>query len=61
MTDSVISKNGFAETITDKRPSGKSTQSVHGNVQQRTFQAHHSLTTPITQTATYTLEDTADL
>lgn len=61
MTDSVISKNGFAETTTDKWPSGKSTQSVHGSISQRSSQPHHSLTTPITQTATYTFDDTADL
>ncbi len=39
--------------------SGPSTRAVHGG-SKRTY-AHHSLTTPIVQTATYTFEDTADL
>ncbi len=38
---------------------GPSTQAVHGG-SQRPF-AHHSLTPPIVQTATYTFEDTDDL
>ena len=41
------------------RSSGPSTQSVHaGRTRQ---QPHHSLTTPVVQTATYTFEDTAAL
>ena len=40
-------------------PRGPSTRAVHGG-SRRTF-AHHALTTPIVQTATYTFEDTADL
>jgi cystathionine gamma-synthase len=40
---------------------GPSTQSVHGRISNRTWQPHHSLTTPITQTATYTFKNTADL
>jgi len=39
--------------------SGPSTRAVHGG-SRRTY-AHHSLTTPIVQTATYTFENTADL
>jgi cystathionine gamma-synthase len=39
--------------------SGPSTRAVHGKARQ-TY-AHHSLTPPIVQTATYTFEDTADL
>jgi hypothetical protein len=39
--------------------SGPSTRAVHGG-SRRTY-AHHSLTAPIVQTATYTFEDTADL
>src|SRR3974377_1461021 len=39
--------------------SGPSTRAVHGRARQ-TY-AHHSLTSPIVQTATYTFEDTADL
>jgi cystathionine gamma-synthase len=39
--------------------SGLSTRAVHGAAKRT--QAHHSLTTPIVQTATYTFEDTADL
>src|SRR5512145_755748 len=38
---------------------GPSTLAVHGRSRQA--HAHHSLTTPIVQTATYTFEDTADL
>lgn len=38
---------------------GASTQAVHGGV-KRPF-PHHSLTTPVVQTATYTFADTADL
>ena len=38
---------------------GPSTRAVHGAA-KRTY-AHHALTTPIVQTATYTFEDTADL
>jgi cystathionine gamma-synthase len=42
-------------------PIGPSTQSVHGRLTPRTYHPHHSLTTPITQTATYTFKNTADL
>lgn len=37
------------------------TQAVHGNLHGRTPQPHHALITPISQTATYTFADTADL
>ena len=40
-------------------PLGSSTRAVHGGT-KRPF-AHHSLTTPLVQTATYTFADTADL
>ena len=40
-------------------PRGASTQAVHAG-SQRPF-AHHALTTPIVQTATYTFENTSDL
>lgn len=61
MTNLAFSKNGSGKTTTETRPSGKSTQAVHGNIDKREWQPHHSLTTPITQTATYTFKDTADL
>lgn len=37
------------------------TRAVHGDVRARRFHANHALATPITQTATYTFADTADL
>ncbi len=61
MSNKTFSKNGSGQATSEQRPSGKSTQSVHGHVHERTWQPHHSLTTPITQTATYTFKDTADL
>ena len=42
-----------------KRREGDSTQTVHAGTQRG--KAHHSLTIPIVQSATYTFEDTADL
>ncbi|MCP5097325.1 MAG: aminotransferase class I/II-fold pyridoxal phosphate-dependent enzyme [Chloroflexi bacterium] len=44
-----------------KRPLGSSTRSVHGKVNGNRANAHHALTSPIVQTATYTFDDTADL
>jgi len=38
---------------------GESTRAVHSGTQRR--KAHHSLTTPVIQSATYTFENTADL
>lgn len=44
----------------ERRP-GESTTAVHGNLADRRPKAHHALTTPLVQTATYTFTDTADL
>ncbi|HEX6386883.1 MAG TPA: aminotransferase class I/II-fold pyridoxal phosphate-dependent enzyme [Anaerolineae bacterium] len=44
-----------------ERPPGASTKAVHGQVNGRRPRAHHALTTPVVQTATYTFNDTADL
>ena len=49
------------ETVLSQRESGASTTAVHGRVQGRRLKAGNSLVTPITQTATYTFADTADL
>lgn len=43
----------------NKNINGHSTRAVHAGT--RRAKAHHSLTTPIIQSATYTFEDTADL
>lgn len=56
MTKLPFSTNGSGATAVSP-----STQSVHGNIAHRRPQPHHSLTTPIAQTATYTFKDTADL
>lgn len=40
---------------------GAGTTAVHGDMGLRRPRAHHSLITPIVQTATYTFRDTADL
>ncbi len=40
---------------------GNSTRSVHGDVENRREKSHHSLTTPIVRTSTYTFADTDDL
>ncbi len=48
-------------TIQEKKRFGSSTCAVHGDVNGRSPNPHHALTTPIIQTATYTFEDTADL
>lgn len=37
------------------------TRAVHGDLAKRRPHAHHALTTPVVQTATYTFNDTADL
>lgn len=44
-----------------ERPFGISTRSVHGKMESRHPHAHHALTTPLVQTATYTFTNTADL
>lgn len=50
------------DTVTLKeRPFGISTRSVHGKMESRHPHAHHALTTPLVQTATYTFTNTADL
>lgn len=54
-------KNGSAPKPDTKPTTGPSTRAVHGRVEGRTWQPYHALTTPITQTATYTFKDTADL
>lgn len=45
---------------TEREP-GTGTAAVHGPAGGRRRQAHHALTTPLVQTATYTFDDTADL
>lgn len=45
---------------TEQEP-GTGTAAVHGPAGGRRRQAHHALTTPLVQTATYTFDDTADL
>ena len=44
-----------------ERTPGISTESIHGRMADRTSRAHHSLVTPLVQTATYTFADTAEL
>ncbi len=61
MPPTTISSNGSADQTAVADPSGSSTQAVHGHLSQRVWQPHHALTTPITQTATYTFKNTADL
>lgn len=46
---------------TRKEHHGAGTRAVHGHLAERRTQANHALITPITQTATYTFSDTADL
>ncbi|MCB8944168.1 MAG: aminotransferase class I/II-fold pyridoxal phosphate-dependent enzyme [Ardenticatenaceae bacterium] len=55
-----LADNFLAEEIRPFSP-GTSTLSVHGRLQDRTTHPHHTLITPIMQTATYTFENTADL
>lgn len=45
--------------MTDERSPGPNTLSVHSGAKGP--KSHHSITTPITQAATYTFEDSADL
>lgn len=45
----------------EERKATKSTVTVHGELKDRRINAHHSLITPLVQTATYTFADTADL
>ncbi|MFQ5400374.1 MAG: trans-sulfuration enzyme family protein [Anaerolineae bacterium] len=47
--------------VLPERPQGASTRAVHGKLDGRRPNAHHALTTPLVQTATYTFTDTADL
>jgi cystathionine gamma-synthase len=47
--------------LPEPRAYGEGTRAVHGRVRARKAKAHHALTTPIVQTATYTFENTADL
>lgn len=49
------------DTVLREREPGASTTAVHGRVQGRKVKPGNSLVTPISQTATYTFEDTADL
>lgn len=49
------------DTVLAERDPGPSTQSVHGRPGQRVTKPGHALVTPISQTATFTFEDTADL
>ena len=49
------------ETMLREREPGASTTAVHGAVKGRRAKPGNSLVTPITQTATYTFADTADL
>jgi len=44
-----------------ERAPGISTESIHGRMADRATRAHHSLVTPLVQTATYTFANTADL
>ncbi|NKQ36928.1 MAG: aminotransferase class I/II-fold pyridoxal phosphate-dependent enzyme [Chloroflexi bacterium] len=66
MTATIVSSNGSGKKENGKRPYPPHnhdfhTLSVHGKIEGRQAQAHHALTTPIIQTATYTFTDTADL
>ncbi len=45
----------------EERRAKQSTVAVHGDLEQRKVNAHHALTTPLIQTATYTFANTADL
>jgi cystathionine gamma-synthase len=49
-----------AQVWTEREP-GTGTAAVHGGATRRQRRAHHALTTPLVQTATYTFDDTADL
>jgi cystathionine gamma-synthase len=52
----------IAEAVQMKeREPGIATESVHGRMADRRTRAHHSLVTPLVQTATFTFADTADL
>lgn len=44
-----------------ERAQSTGTTAVHGRAARRRERAHHALTTPLVQTATYTFADTADL
>ena len=60
MNEFSVSANGLEKKV-EKKKAGNSTAAVHGEVEKRTWNANHALTTPLVQTATYTFEDTADL
>jgi cystathionine gamma-synthase len=55
------SRNGHTPQSPANHKPGTATQAVHGRLEKRRANAHHALTTPIVQTATYTFNDTADL
>ena len=62
MSELILSPNGTGQKVKQKKQSKRQgTTAVHGNIDNRTWHAHHSLTTPVVQTATYTFEDTDDL
>lgn len=56
-----VSTKGSGTNKKNKRPYHTTTTAVHNPISERKPQAHHALTTPIVQTATYTFTDTADL
>ncbi len=51
----------LSKNETSQRAFGRSTRSVHGEIDGRRANANHALITPIVQTATYTFDDTADV
>ncbi len=61
MFDVVQTQETAELNVWQKRPFGSSTRAVHGQLDGRRPNAHHALTTPLVQTATYTFTDTADL
>lgn len=56
-----VAEEEQVETPLRERTPGASTLAVHGRLQARRVKPGNSLVTPITQTATYTFADTADL
>lgn len=56
-----VAEQEQVKTVLRERKPGASTTAVHGRMQQRRPKPGNSLVTPITQTATYTFADTADL
>lgn len=55
----ITSANGTGQQ--EEKKMSSATTAVHGDVAKRSWNAHHALTTPLVQTATYTFQDTADL